>query len=137
MASTAAVISFVLMMVLVRYIKRMEDEIHDLSLRDELTGLYNLRGFQLFAEQALRLTQRSQLPFSVLFVDLDHLKKINDTLGHAVGSAYLIETGLLLQQTFRETDVIARIGGDEFAIAGQFSDAGITTAAERLEEASE
>jgi diguanylate cyclase (GGDEF)-like protein len=137
MASTAAVISFVLMMILVRYIKRMEDEIHDLSLRDELTGLYNLRGFQLFAEQALRLAQRSQLPFSVLFVDLDHLKKINDELGHAVGSAYLIETGLLLQQTFRETDVIARIGGDEFAVAGQFSDAGITTAAERLEEASE
>lgn len=137
LASTAAVLSFALMMILAWQINGMEDEIHDLSLRDELTGLYNLRGFHLLAEQALRLAHRAQSPFSVLFVDLDQLKQINDEFGHGVGSTYLIETGALLQSTFREADVIGRIGGDEFAVAGQFSCAGISTAAQRLEEASE
>jgi diguanylate cyclase (GGDEF)-like protein len=137
LASTAALLSFVLLMILARHINGMEDEIHDLSLRDGLTGLYNVRGFHLLAEQALRLAQRAQLPFSVLFVDLDYLKQINDELGHSVGSSYLVETSLLLQSTFRETDVIGRIGGDEFAVAGQFSYASITRAARRLEEESE
>jgi diguanylate cyclase (GGDEF)-like protein len=137
LASMAALLSFVLLVLLARHINGMEDEIHDLSLRDGLTGLYNLRGFHLLAEQALRLAQRAQLPFSVLFVDLDYLKQINDELGHNIGSSYLVETGALLQSAFRETDVIGRIGGDEFAVAGQFSYAGISKAARRLEEVSE
>jgi diguanylate cyclase (GGDEF)-like protein len=136
LASVAAAMSFVFLMLLVFYIKSMEAEIHDLSLRDELTGLYNLRGFHLLAEQALRLAQRSQVPFSVLFIDLDNLKQINDLHGHSVGSATLTETGELLQATFRETDVLGRIGGDEFAVAGQFSDAAVAVASERLREAS-
>jgi diguanylate cyclase (GGDEF)-like protein len=137
LASTGAVVSFALLMILGRHINGMENKIHDLSLRDGLTGLYNLRGFHLLAEQALRLAQRAQLPFSMLFVDLDNLKQINDELGHGVGSAFLIETGALLRSTFRETDVIGRIGGDEFAVAGQFSGDGIIMAARRLEEESE
>jgi diguanylate cyclase (GGDEF)-like protein len=136
LASAAATISFVFLMFLVFYIREMEAEIHDLSLRDELTGLYNLRGFRLLAEQALRLAQRSQVPFSVLFIDLDDLKQINDLYGHGMGSAALTETGQLLQATFRETDVLGRIGGDEFAVAGQFSQATIAVATERLREAS-
>jgi diguanylate cyclase (GGDEF)-like protein len=112
----------------------MEEEIQQLSFRDELTGLYNLRGFRLLAEQALRLANRSHAPFSILFIDLDGLKQTNDTLGHGVGSALLVETAALLTETFRETDVIARIGGDEFAVAGQFTRAGISIAAQRLEE---
>lgn len=137
LASAAAAMSFVLLMLLVWYIKTMEAEIHNLSLRDELTGLYNLRGFHLLAEQALRLARRSQAPFSVLFIDLDNLKQINDVYGHTVGSATLNETGDLLQATFRETDVLGRIGGDEFAVAGQFSHAAIAVATERLREISE
>ncbi len=137
MASMAALLSFVLLMLLARHINGMENEIHDLSLRDELTGLYNLRGFHLLAGQALRLAQRAQLPFSVMFVDLDSLKQINDELGHGVGSSYLVEAGVILQSTFRETDVIGRIGGDEFAVAGQFSHAGISNAARRLEDEAE
>ena len=137
LASAAALLSFVLMVLLARHINGMEDEIHDLSLRDGLTGLYNVRGFHLLADQALRLAQRAHLPFSVMFVDLDNLKQINDERGHSVGSSYLVETGVLLQSTFRETDVIGRIGGDEFAVAGQFSYAGITKAGRRLEEMSE
>ena len=136
LASAAATMSFIFLMLLVYYIQSMEAEIHDLSLRDELTGLYNLRGFRLLAEQALRLAQRSQSPFSVLFVDLDNLKQINDLHGHGVGSATLSETAELIQSTFRETDVIGRIGGDEFAVAGQFSDSAISIAVKRLRDAS-
>lgn len=134
LAAIAAMISFAMLLGIARHIRKMEREIHRLSLRDELTGLYNLRGFRLLAEQAMRLAARSQTPFSVLFVDLDGLKEINDTLGHNVGSARLVETAQLLTDSFRETDVIARIGGDEFAVAGQFSQSGIHIFAERLEE---
>ena len=136
LASLAAAMSFVLLMLLVWYIKGMENEIHDLSLRDELTGLYNLRGFKILAVQALRLAQRSNAPFSVLFIDLDDLKRINDFHGHGVGSAALNETGELIKTTFRETDVIGRVGGDEFAVAGQFNDSAISVAIQRLRDAS-
>ncbi len=121
-----------LLLVLVWRINTMEKEIHDLTLRDELTGLYNMRGFYLLGEQTLRLAQRAELPFSVLFVDLDGLKKINDDLGHTMGSTYLAETGDLVMACFRETDVKGRFGGDEFVVAGQFSVVGIELAATRL-----
>jgi diguanylate cyclase (GGDEF)-like protein len=113
----------------------MESEIHELSLRDELTGLANLRGFRLLAEQALRMARRSHLPFSLLFIDLDQLKEINDTSGHSVGSNILSDTGKILRATFRESDVLGRVGGDEFAVAGNFSQAAITVAIHRLLEA--
>ena len=129
-------ISFVFLLYLAWRINSMENEIHNLSLTDELTGLYNLRGFNLLAEHALRLARRSKLPFSVLFIDLVNLKLINDELGQGVGSAYLAETGELLKATFRDTDVKGRLGGDEFAVAGQFNRAGISVAALRLDAAS-
>ena len=135
LTSLAAGLSMVLLLVLVWRINSMEQEIHDLTLRDELTGLYNMRGFYLLGEQTLRLAQRAELPFSVLFIDLDGLKKINDDLGHNVGSSYLAETGELVMQTFRETDVKGRFGGDEFVVAGQFSMVGIEIAASRLKAA--
>lgn len=136
LASTATVISFALLLYLAGRINRMEMEIHALTLRDELTGLYNLRGFQLLANQSLRFAQRAHAAFSVLFIDLDNLKRINDAMGHEVGSAFLAETGELLSSIFRETDVIGRIGGDEFAVAGQFSDEEISAIAKGLDEAS-
>jgi diguanylate cyclase (GGDEF)-like protein len=136
LTSLAAMASFGLLLFIAWRINAMEKEIHDLSLRDELTGLYNLRGFHLLAEQALLLAKRSNLPFSVLFIDLDNLKRINDAHGHLIGSQTLTETGALLQTTFRETDVIARIGGDEFAVAGQFSQEDIAVACDRLRQAS-
>jgi len=136
LASVAATVSFAFLIVLAWYIKSMEAEIQDLSLRDELTGVYNLRGFTLLAEQALRLAHRSQLPVSVLFVDLDNLKEINDSLGHTVGSQFIADTAELLKRTFRETDVIGRIGGDEFAVICQCSHVEMSIAAHRLEIAS-
>jgi diguanylate cyclase (GGDEF)-like protein len=132
LTSLAAGMSMLLLLVLVWRINSMEKEIHDLTLRDELTGLYNMRGFYLLGEQTLRLAQRAELPFSVLFIDLDGLKRINDDLGHNTGSAYLAETGELVMNCFRETDVKGRFGGDEFVVAGQFSMVGIELAATRL-----
>jgi diguanylate cyclase (GGDEF)-like protein len=125
----------VLLVVLAWYIHSMEAEIRTLSLRDPLTGLYNSRGFTLLAEQALRLARRSQLPFSVLYIDLDNLKQVNDAHGHAMGSAFLTETGQLIKATFRESDVMARIGGDEFVVAGYFSPVAVSIAAQRLDTA--
>jgi diguanylate cyclase (GGDEF)-like protein len=133
LAAGTAFASVILVMIVARYIRQMEGSIRHLSLRDELTGLYNLRGFKLLAEQALRMAQRSNLPFSLLFIDVDDLKQINDTMGHAVGSAMLAETAELLKVSVREADVVGRIGGDEFAIAGQFTEHAIVEAAERLE----
>lgn len=134
LASLTAMFAFALLLLIAWRINAMEREIHNLSLRDELTGLYNLRGFYLLAEQALRLAKRSQVPFSVLFIDLDNLKQINDAHGHGTGSATLCEIADLLQATFRETDVLGRIGGDEFAVAGQFSQAAISVITKRLRE---
>jgi diguanylate cyclase (GGDEF)-like protein len=137
LASLATVVSFLILLFLAWRIQRMEAEINDLSLRDELTGVRNLRGFHLLGEQALRLAQRSKQPFSVLFIDLDNLKDINDSLGHSAGSAFLVEMAKLLENTFRGTDVIGRIGGDEFAVLCQCSDVAISGAAQRLDEAAE
>ncbi|HLY43096.1 MAG TPA: GGDEF domain-containing protein [Terracidiphilus sp.] len=132
LTSLAVACSLGLLLFIVWRINGMEKEIHDLTLRDELTGLYNMRGFYLLAEQTLRIAQRSKMPFSVLFLDLDGLKKINDTLGHNVGSKYLAKTGEVIATNFRDSDVKGRFGGDEFVVAGQFSMVGIEIAALRL-----
>lgn len=132
LASIATAVSFVLLVMITKLINRMQRDIQDLTLRDELTGLYNFRGFNLFAEQAFRLARRAQIPFGVLFIDMDNLKIINDELGHNAGSAYIIETAKLLNETFRETDVIGRLGGDEFVVAGQFEKDEIESMIERL-----
>jgi diguanylate cyclase (GGDEF)-like protein len=134
LATLSAVFALFLLLYMAHQINRMEREIRDLSLRDELTGLYNRRGFYLLAEQALRMAHRAEQPFSVLYVDVDNLKQINDTLGHNMGSEILCETAQILQEALRETDVVGRIGGDEFAVAGQFSYDSITIVAERLRE---
>lgn len=132
LTSIATIVSFACLLVLVRLINKMQTEIHGLTLRDELTGLYNFRGFNLFADQAFRLARRARIPFGVLFVDMDNLKIINDELGHSAGSISLVETAKLLSATFRETDVIGRLGGDEFVVAGQFDAEEISLAIDRL-----
>jgi len=135
LATVASLLSLCLLLYIALRISSMESEIHRLSLSDELTHLNNLRGFRLLAEQALRMARRSHVPFSVLFIDLDKLKEINDTYGHTIGSNILSDTGKILIATFRESDVLGRVGGDEFAVAGQFSQAAITVAVHRLREA--
>lgn len=96
--------------------KRMEEELRSLSLTDELTGLYNRRGFLALADQYLKIVNRMKNKISILYADLDDLKTINDTFGHQEGDRAIIETAEILRETFRESDVAARIGGDEFVV---------------------
>jgi len=131
----AVLLAFGLILIMVLRISSLERKIRNLSLRDELTSLYNRRGFYLLAEQALRLAQRSKAPFSVLFVDLDNLKQINDTQGHGVGSVFLCEVAELLQRHVRKSDVLGRVGGDEFVVAGQSSEESMKHLRQRLEAA--
>ena len=96
--------------------KAIEKELHELSLGDDLTGLTNRRGFKLLADQLLQMAPRMKVNATLIFIDLDHLKQINDQRGHATGDQALIETGHILKNAFRSSDIIARYGGDEFVI---------------------
>ncbi len=96
--------------------KEAEDILRAQSLVDELTGLYNRRGFLTLAEQQLRLATRMKKRMLLFFSDLDNLKWINDNLGHNEGDSALIDTASSLKETFRDSDIIARIGGDEFVV---------------------
>ncbi len=84
--------------------------------RDALTGLYNRRGFSERAKHHLALAQRTGSPFSVLAMDLDAFKQINDTFGHDIGDEALVEMAALLTEAARESDLVARLGGDEFTV---------------------
>jgi diguanylate cyclase (GGDEF)-like protein len=95
---------------------QMQVELRSLSLTDELTGLYNRRGFSTLAGQHLKLARRTGGTFLIVFADLDNLKNINDTYGHAQGDAALVATADVLRKTFRESDIVSRYGGDEFLI---------------------
>lgn len=135
MASAAATVALGILLFFAWRISRMENEIHDLVLRDEATRLYNFRGFHMLAEHALRLARRSNVHFSVLYVNLQNLAQILAQFGTDAAAASLDETGRILRATFRESDIKGRIGAGEFAVAGQFDRAGITVAALRLEGA--
>jgi diguanylate cyclase (GGDEF)-like protein len=95
---------------------RLLAELHTQSLQDYLTGLNNRRGFFLLAQQHAKLAKRLKKPVLLVVADLDGLKKINDTFGHGAGDQALIETSSILKKTFRDADIIGRIGGDEFAV---------------------
>ncbi len=92
------------------------DELRELTLTDDLTGLYNRRGFSNLAHQQLRVAARNGSRMLLIYIDLDGLKEINDRLGHAEGDIALIETASILKSTFRGSDIIARVGGDEFVV---------------------
>ena len=85
-------------------------------MTDELTGLNNRRGFMILANGLLKFCRRADHPLCLLYIDMDSLKSINDTYGHAQGDIALTHFAHILTRTFRESDVIARMGGDEFAI---------------------
>src|SRR5216684_7558700 len=91
-------------------------ELGDLALVDELTGLYNRRGFMAIAERQLKVGRRSGKGMLLFFTDVDDLKQINDSYGHSEGDKALRRTAHALEMTFRDSDVIARIAGDEFAV---------------------
>jgi diguanylate cyclase (GGDEF)-like protein len=98
------------------YLVRSSLRLHTLSITDELTGLYNRRGFFAFAEDCLMSANRAEKRLMLLYADLDNLKEINDTLGHDEGDRLIKESSAILKSTFRTSDIIARIGGDEFVV---------------------
>ncbi|MFA5119150.1 MAG: GGDEF domain-containing response regulator [Candidatus Omnitrophota bacterium] len=95
---------------------RMQAALRGESLVDDLSGLYNRRGFMSLAQQQIKLSRRTMRGFFVVFIDLDRLKKINDTYGHLEGDRALVAVADILKKTFRETDIVGRIGGDEFIV---------------------
>ena len=109
-----------------RRIERLDEERHGLreaydrarldSLRDGLTGLGNHRAFQEELTEQVAVAREEQRPFALLYVDIDDLKKLNDSRGHAAGDALLSATSRILSSNMRRWDRGFRIGGDEFAV---------------------
>jgi diguanylate cyclase (GGDEF)-like protein len=91
-------------------------ELAGLSLTDELTGLHNRRGFFTLGQQQMKIAKRIRKEVFLVFLDIDNLKKTNDSFGHSAGDKLLAGVAAILRTTLREADVIARIGGDEFAV---------------------
>jgi diguanylate cyclase (GGDEF)-like protein len=97
-------------------LEQAQETLRNLSLTDDLTGLYNRRGFFTLADQQLKAARRANREACLIYVDMDGLKNINDTQGHETGSQALKEIAGILRSTFRSSDIIARIGGDEFVV---------------------
>ncbi len=94
----------------------LQAELGNLAVTDELTGLYNRRGFMALAERQLKLGRRSGREMLLFVMDVDRMKHINDSFGHLEGDRALKRTAEILEQTFRDSDVVARLGGDEFGV---------------------
>src|SRR5882762_7060848 len=94
----------------------LQAELGNLALTDDLTGLYNRRGFMAMAERQMRLGRRTGRGMLLFMIDVDGLKSINDSFGHLEGDCALKRTSAVLEETFRDSDVVARLGGDEFAV---------------------
>ncbi|WP_231613759.1 sensor domain-containing diguanylate cyclase [Halomonas sp. BC04] len=115
--------------------KRMESELEHQATRDHLTGAHNRRAFDTAMRKAIRQAERSDNTFSLLLFDIDHFKSVNDQHGHETGDIILKRLATLVSQTLRSTDLLARWGGEEFAILLQDSSAqGGTVFAERLRQ---
>ena len=114
---------------------RLFSALRSLSLIDDLTGLYNRRGFSDLGEQYLKLARRSGRGVTMVYLDLDRFKTINDSLGHHVGDRALLKVADILRATFRRSDIIARLGGDEFGVlALEAADESSELLVERLRE---
>ena len=113
-------------------------QLETLAITDGLTRAYNHRYFQMRLEDELRRCKRYHLPLSLLVVDADHFKAINDRYGHASGDAVLRDMGTLLRECMRDTEIVARLGGEEFGvILPQTDEIQAHIAAERLRAAVE
>ncbi|MBI4709706.1 MAG: GGDEF domain-containing protein, partial [Nitrospirae bacterium] len=96
--------------------RQLEEKLRTQSFTDELTGILNRRGFFTLMDYQLKIAARQNKEAFMLYTDVDNFKQINDTWGHQEGDRVLTETADILKETFRESDIIARIGGDEFVV---------------------
>jgi diguanylate cyclase (GGDEF)-like protein len=95
---------------------KLRETLHEQSIRDPLTGLYNRRFLEEFLMRELARADRKKHALSIITLDIDHFKRINDSLGHGAGDMVLRRIGLLLQGYVRESDIACRVGGEEFAL---------------------
>jgi diguanylate cyclase (GGDEF)-like protein len=96
--------------------RKSHEKLHFLATHDTLTGVLNARAYYSACEHLIELGRRHGTPFSVLFVDLDHFKSVNDTHGHAAGDIVLKSVANTLRTAIRTSDALGRIGGEEFSI---------------------
>lgn len=119
-------------------IAALKDDLRRAAAVDPLTHLNNRRGFLPIAEHQLRVAQRTHEPTALVFLDVDGLKHVNDTLGHASGDTLIAEAAMVLRTTFRASDLPARMGGDEFCVLLRGDSAlSAERAVERLQEAAD
>lgn len=97
-------------------VTKQAEQLLELSIKDELTGLYNRRHFREQASQYFKQAKRYQTPLSVMLADIDFFKRINDQFGHATGDIVLREVATIMQSNLRESDLLARYGGEEFVV---------------------
>ncbi|MCC9620215.1 sensor domain-containing diguanylate cyclase [Thalassospira sp. MA62] len=108
----------------------------NISMTDPLTGLNNRAGFEMMAEQKIRIAKRYHHNIGIVFIDLDRMKHWNDDYGHAAGDAALRTVSMAISESIREVDICARVGGDEFAILGYVRTRGdLTTIITRIRNA--
>ena len=112
----------------------LQSELRRMATADPLTRLINRRGFLPTAEHQLEVAKRKHQPLALMFLDLDGLKQVNDTLGHSAGDGMLAEAAFLMRYTFRASDLIAWMGGDLFCVLfAAESEAAATAAVDRLQ----
>jgi diguanylate cyclase (GGDEF)-like protein len=99
-------------------------EVEDLAYLDDLTHLFNLRYLDLVLDREVKNASQTHVPFSLLFLDLDYFKSINDTHGHLVGSKLLVEVARVIKGCVRDNDVTVRYGGDEYVVLLRSTDSG-------------
>ncbi|GFP76243.1 histidine kinase N-terminal 7TM domain-containing diguanylate cyclase [Clostridium fungisolvens] len=110
------IVGYLISLVNVTERKHAQEALNILATTDSLTGLYNRNRFMQLANLQMEISQRYNNKFSLIMIDVDHFKEINDTKGHAAGDAVLNHLGRLMREYFRKTDIIGRLGGEEFAI---------------------
>ena len=96
--------------------KNIHDKLTEMSIKDDLTGLYNRRYFMDIAGREIAGARRYKTKLAMCLIDIDHFKDVNDTYSHSAGDAVLTDMGRLLKETMRESDLICRYGGEEFAV---------------------
>jgi len=97
-------------------VKQSQNKLYELVNHDPLTGLPNRRLINELLEHAIKRAEREERQIAILFIDLDRFKAINDSLGHPVGDKLLFEVSRRIKQSIRESDVVGRLGGDEFIV---------------------
>ncbi len=115
-AGVSRLIFFLVTVWLVGRLRRSMESIRQMAMTDSLTGVYNVRAFLDFMEREMERSRRFKRPVSLIYLDLDNFKIINDTFGHQTGNSALGIVAGVLKASVRLTDIVARLGGDEFAV---------------------